>query len=192
MTPRSLPSGWSEAEASLWGWHAVGSKRKGPGGTCWPQVTKQPPAKGTAGGPLLLGTLSLKPVWSEQERSCSLSALTRRRHQLQAVTRDTGLETCDASPPVSPWRRLGRALTAASSAVAWGADPRETRAGLSPGGWVSARPLIAARGPRPADFLKRERTENHPQNRWKLQIPGPCSPRCCYIGPGVRPGNLYF
>ena len=99
MTPRSLPSGWSEAEASLWGWHAVGSKRKGPGGTCWPQVTKQPPAKGTAGGPLLLGTLSLKPVWSEQERSCSLSALTRRRHQLQAVTRDTGLETCDASPP---------------------------------------------------------------------------------------------
>lgn len=186
MTPGSLPSGRSEAEASLWGWQAVGSRRKGPGGTCWPQVTEQPLAKGSCWRPSSPGdTRSLKPGWAAQERSCSVCTDA-------PDTRDARLGTRDASAPVLPRRRLGRALTAASSAAARGAEPRETRAGLSPGGWASARPLIAARGPRPADFLKGEGTQNRPQNRWRMQIPGPCGPRCCYNRPGERPRDPYL
>lgn len=144
--------------------------------------------KAAAGKGVLLEALF---SWGHSE---SETSLVRAGVQLLPVCSDAPearLETCDACP-VSPWRRLGRALTAASSAEAWGADPRETRAGPSPGGWASARPRIAARGPRPADFLKGQRTQKHPQNRWKMQIPGPCSPRCCCIRPGVQPRDLYF
>ena len=103
-----------------------------------------------------------------------------------------------ARRPATPARsflgeaRFGRALTPTSLAEPREADPRETREGLSPGGWVSARPRTAARGPRPADFLKGERTQSHPWNWCKVPIPGPCSLRCCYIRSGVSPSNVFF
>ena len=75
--------------------------------------------------------------------------------------------------PGEAW--LGRALTPASLAEPWEADPRETRAGLSWGGWLSARPCTAVRGPRPADFLKGERTQSPLElvqmaDSWALQL----------------------
>lgn len=83
--------------------------------------------------------------------------------------------------------RHGKSLTTESTAAA-----PASRAGLSLGDRMLARPVTTVTGAPPVKFLKGENAQNCLQNWLKMQIPGPHGLRFCYSRPGVGPRNVYF